>query len=117
MREATLHEFFTPTLPVFVRVICICWRFTMKRRHYIQGMGATLAAATAFAKPALAQAMRAVRWRLTASWRKSLDTLFGAAEIFAKAVAESTDNRFQIQVFAAGWHEGAIYKPMTGRLA
>ena len=26
----------------------------------------------------------------------------GAAEVFAKAVAEATDNKFQIQVFAAG---------------
>src|SRR5262249_6504019 len=33
---------------------------------------------------------------------KSLDTLYGAAEVFAKAVAEATDNKFQIQVFAAG---------------
>jgi TRAP-type mannitol/chloroaromatic compound transport system substrate-binding protein len=28
--------------------------------------------------------------------------LFGGAETFAKAIAEATDNRFQIQVFAAG---------------
>jgi TRAP-type mannitol/chloroaromatic compound transport system substrate-binding protein len=39
---------------------------------------------------------------LAASWPKSLDTLFGGAETFAKAVAEATDNRFQIQTFAAG---------------
>ena len=32
----------------------------------------------------------------------SLDTIYGAAETFAKAVAEVTDNKFQIQVFAAG---------------
>ena len=28
--------------------------------------------------------------------------MYGASEIFAKAVAEATDNKFQIQVFAAG---------------
>ena len=39
---------------------------------------------------------------LTASWPKSLDTLYGACEMFAKDVAEATDNKFQIQVFAAG---------------
>ena len=38
----------------------------------------------------------------TSSFPKSLDTLFGGSEVFAKAVAEATDNRFQIQVFAAG---------------
>ena len=42
------------------------------------------------------------KWRLTSSFPKSLDTIFGASEVFAKAVAEATDNRFQIQVFAAG---------------
>jgi TRAP-type mannitol/chloroaromatic compound transport system substrate-binding protein len=39
---------------------------------------------------------------LTSSFPKSLDTIYTAAEIFSKAVAEATDNKFQIQVFAAG---------------
>jgi TRAP-type mannitol/chloroaromatic compound transport system substrate-binding protein len=43
-----------------------------------------------------------IKWRLTSSFPKSLDTIFGASEVFAKAVAEATDNKFQIQVFAAG---------------
>ena len=43
-----------------------------------------------------------LKWRLTSSFPKSLDTIFGAAEVFAKAVAEATDNKFQISVFAAG---------------
>ena len=43
-----------------------------------------------------------IRWRLTASWPKSLDTLYGNPEYLAKRVAELTDNKFQIQVFAAG---------------
>jgi hypothetical protein len=46
--------------------------------------------------------MPELNWRMTASWPKSLDTLYGGAEIMAKAVAEATDNKFQIQVFAAG---------------
>ena len=33
---------------------------------------------------------------------KSLEALYGASEVFAKAVAEATDNKFQIQIFAAG---------------
>ena len=36
------------------------------------------------------------------SWPKSLDTLYGGREYFAKRIAEITDNKFQIQVFAAG---------------
>ena len=57
-------------------------------------------AATAVAKPAIAQSTPELKWRMTSSFPKSLDTLYGAAEVFAKAVAEATDNKFQIQVFA-----------------
>ena len=39
---------------------------------------------------------------VTSSFPKSLDTIYGASEFFAKQVAEMTDNKFQIQVFAAG---------------
>ena len=73
----------------------------MKRRQFLQGAGLA-AAATAVAKPAIAQSMPELKWRLTSSFPKSLDTIYGAAEVFAKAVAEATDNKFQIQVFAAG---------------
>src|SRR5262249_17426038 len=52
--------------------------------------------------PAIAQSMPELKWRLTASWPKSLDTLWGAAGGFAKAGGEGTDNKFQIQTFAAG---------------
>jgi TRAP-type mannitol/chloroaromatic compound transport system substrate-binding protein len=73
----------------------------MKRRHFLQAAGIA-AAATAVAKPAIAQSAPELRWRLTSSFPKSLDTIYAAAEIFSKAVAEATDNKFQIQVFAAG---------------
>jgi TRAP-type mannitol/chloroaromatic compound transport system substrate-binding protein len=72
----------------------------MKRRHFLQAAG--IAAATAVAKPAIAQSAPELRWRLTSSFPKSLDTIYNAAEIFSKAVAEATDNKFQIQVFSAG---------------
>jgi TRAP-type mannitol/chloroaromatic compound transport system substrate-binding protein len=39
---------------------------------------------------------------LTSSFPKSLDTLWGSSETFAKYVAEATDNKFQISTFAAG---------------
>ncbi len=73
----------------------------MKRREFLQAAGIGLAA-TAIAKPAVAQTGPELKWRLTSSYPKSLDTLYGAAEVFAKAVAEATDNKFQIQVFASG---------------
>jgi len=73
----------------------------MKRRQFLKVAGAG-AAATAIAAPAIAQSMPELKWRLTSSFPKSLDTIFGASEAFAKAVAEATDNKFQIQVFAAG---------------
>jgi TRAP-type mannitol/chloroaromatic compound transport system substrate-binding protein len=73
----------------------------MDRRKFLAGTAITGAAAT-LAAPALAQAAPEVKWRLTSSFPKSLDTIYGAAEVFAKAVADMTDNRFQIQVFAAG---------------
>jgi len=73
----------------------------MKRRDFLKVAGTGMAASTV-AAPAIAQSTPTVRWRLAASWPKSLDTIYGACEIFAKYVSEVTDNKFQIQVFAAG---------------
>jgi TRAP-type mannitol/chloroaromatic compound transport system substrate-binding protein len=76
----------------------------MKRREFLRAAGLTgaAAAASAVAMPAIAQSMPELKWRCTSSYPKALDTIYGAAEIFAKAVAELTDNKFQIQVFASG---------------
>ncbi len=73
----------------------------MKRRDFVKSAGIGLAAG-AIASPAIAQSAPEVKWRLTSSFPKSLDTIYGAAETFARAVAEATDNKFQVQVFAAG---------------
>src|SRR5450755_1582643 len=73
----------------------------MKRRDFLKTAGAGVAAST-LAAPAIAQSMPEIKWRLTSSFPKSLDTLWGAAEFFCKAIAEATDNKFQIQPFAAG---------------
>jgi TRAP-type mannitol/chloroaromatic compound transport system substrate-binding protein len=74
----------------------------MKRRDFIKVTGIGVAGAATLAAPAIAQSMPEIKWRMTASWPKSLDTLYGGAELMAKAVAEATDNKFQIQSFAAG---------------
>src|SRR5882672_2206128 len=76
----------------------------LSRRKFIKtaGAGGIGAAATAVAAPAIAQSSPEIKWRLTASWPKSLDTLYGNPEYLSKRVAEITDNKFQIQVFAAG---------------
>jgi TRAP-type mannitol/chloroaromatic compound transport system substrate-binding protein len=73
----------------------------MKRREFMKAAGVGLAG-TAVAAPAIAQSMPEVKWRLTSSFPKSLDTLWGAAETISKHVSEATDNKFQIQTFAAG---------------
>jgi TRAP-type mannitol/chloroaromatic compound transport system substrate-binding protein len=73
----------------------------MKRRDFIKATGVGVAGAT-IAAPAIAQSTPEIKWRMTCSWPKSLDTLYGGAVEMAKAVAEASDNKFQIQVFAAG---------------
>ena len=63
----------------------------MDRRKFFASAGTAAAAASTLAAPAIAQSMPELKWRLTSSFPKSLDTIFGAAEVFAKNVAEATD--------------------------
>src|ERR1700746_2505935 len=74
----------------------------MKRRDFIKVTGLAAAGAATIAAPAIAQSSPELKWRLTASWPKSLDTLYRGAGAFLKSVAEATDNKFQLRVFAAG---------------
>ncbi len=73
----------------------------MKRRDFLK-TGALAAAATPIAMPAIAQAMPEVKWRLTSSFPKSLDTIYGTAQQFAKLMSDATDGKFQVQTFSAG---------------
>src|SRR5262245_52191600 len=71
------------------------------RRDFLKAAGLGLAASS-IAAPAIAQSNPTIKWRLTSAAPKSLDTLYGAGETFAKFIAEATDNHFQVQNFAAG---------------
>ena len=73
----------------------------MQRRSFLKKAAAGVAAGTV-AAPAIAQSQPTVTWRCATSWPKSLDTLYGGPDYVAKRVAEMTDNKFQIRVFAAG---------------
>ena len=73
----------------------------MKRRDFLK-VSATGAAMTAVASPAIAQSAPEIKWRMTSSFPKSLDTIYGGGAELVKYVAEMTDNKFQIQLFAAG---------------
>jgi TRAP-type mannitol/chloroaromatic compound transport system substrate-binding protein len=72
----------------------------MDRRSVIKqaGIAGVLAAGVA---PAV-HAQAAIRWRLASSFPKSLDTIFGAAEVFANAVKAMSGGKFEISVHAAG---------------
>jgi TRAP-type mannitol/chloroaromatic compound transport system substrate-binding protein len=73
----------------------------MERRKFLT-TAAIGTAATALAAPAIAQDAPTVSWRLTSGFPRTLDTIYGAAEVFAASVAAATDGKFQIQVFPAG---------------
>ena len=97
----------------------------MERRSFLKKAGAGLAAGAAVglaacgkaeqaaapasapaAAPAGAPAVQTglpeVKWRITSSFPKSLDTIFGGAETLANRLREMTDGKFDIRVFPAG---------------
>ena len=74
----------------------------MQRRSFLKKAAIGSFAAGAVAAPAIVRAQPTIQWRLAASWPKSLDTLFGGADLVARRVSEITDGKFQIRTFAAG---------------
>jgi TRAP-type mannitol/chloroaromatic compound transport system substrate-binding protein len=77
----------------------------MDRRSFLTKAtvgGVAAGAAATLAAPAIAQENPTVTWRVTSSFPKSLDTIFGAAETMSKAISEMTDGKFTLQVFPAG---------------
>jgi TRAP-type mannitol/chloroaromatic compound transport system substrate-binding protein len=73
----------------------------MQRRSFVHGAGiaGVLAAGVA---PAIVHAQASLRWRIASSFPKSLDTLFGACDVFAKKVSDMTGGKFVISTHAAG---------------
>ncbi|HKS62167.1 MAG TPA: TRAP transporter substrate-binding protein DctP [Xanthobacteraceae bacterium] len=72
----------------------------MNRRSLIKRAGLAGVAATIAAPAVHAQA--AVRWRLAHSFPKSLDTIYGTAETFAKLVSDMSGGKFVISIFSPG---------------
>lgn len=73
----------------------------MQRRKFLSKTGAVAGLAT-LAMPAVAQSAPSVKWRMSTSWPKSLDTIYGSADHLCKRVAELTDGKFEIRPFAGG---------------
>src|SRR5690606_7683257 len=73
----------------------------VERRKFLKhtGLAGVLAAGAA---PAIVGAQPAIRWRLASSFPKSLDTVYGGAEVFARNVTEATGGKFTVSVHAAG---------------
>ena len=73
----------------------------MERRSFVHGAGIAgiLAAGAA---PAIVHAQANIRWRLASSFPRSLDTIFGAADEFAKQVSAMTGGKFQVTTHAGG---------------
>lgn len=71
------------------------------RRRFVARASAGLAGVAASAA-AVAQTAPSIRWRMASSFPKSLDNIFGAAELLARRVRTLTDGKFEIRVFAAG---------------
>jgi len=72
----------------------------MDRRSLIKhaGIAGVLAASAA---PAV-HAQAAIRWRLASSFPKALDTIYGAAEVFAKGVKDMSGGKLEISVHPGG---------------
>lgn len=75
----------------------------MQRRSFLtRAAVGGLAGGAALSAPVFAQSQPTLNWRLASSFPKSLDTIFGAAEVLSKRVAAATSGKFNIRVFAAG---------------
>lgn len=90
----------------------------MKRRQFLNttAISATAAATAAACAQSISTdaqsdasgSLPRVEWRMTTSWPKSLDTIFGGAQTTCDRVSEITGGRFTITPFAAGEIVGGL---------
>ncbi len=75
----------------------------MQRRRFLSH-AATISGAglAAVAAPAVAQSSPTVKWRMSTSWPKSLNTIYGSADELCQRVAALTDGKFEIRAFPGG---------------
>ncbi|GAB4469678.1 MAG: TRAP transporter substrate-binding protein [Burkholderiaceae bacterium] len=73
-----------------------------ERRSFLTRAAAGAAAAAATVAAPAVHAQAAIRWRLASSFPKSLDTIFGAADVFARLVKDGSGGKFEISVHAGG---------------
>ena len=90
----------------------------MKRREFLGKVGGSLASVAAGGAVVTAcggnqsttasegapavHTQKKIRWRLASSFPRSLDTIFGAAEVLAERVHAMTDGNFDIKVYPGG---------------
>jgi TRAP-type mannitol/chloroaromatic compound transport system substrate-binding protein len=74
----------------------------MQRRSFLTKAGVGAGAVTAAVVAPAVRAQAQIRWRLASSFPKSLDTIFGAGEVFSKSVKDATGGKFEISVHQAG---------------
>ena len=72
----------------------------MDRRSLIRHAGIAGVLAAGVAPSVHAQA--AIRWRLTSSFPKALDTIYGASDVFASSVKAMSGGKFEVSVHAPG---------------
>ncbi|MDM8164822.1 MAG: TRAP transporter substrate-binding protein DctP [Roseovarius sp.] len=78
----------------------------MTRRAF--GRTALTGGAATLAAPALAQTQPEYVWRMTSSFPRALDTIFGTSEHFRDRIAELTEGRMKIEIFAPGEIVGGL---------
>ncbi|MCL2933195.1 MAG: TRAP transporter substrate-binding protein [Trichodesmium sp. MAG_R03] len=88
----------------------------MKRRKLINHVATATGVATLAAcsqtntqtTSTYTDSLPSVKWRMTTSWPRSLDTIFGGAQTVCDQVAAMTNNRFTITPYSAGEIVGGL---------
>jgi TRAP-type mannitol/chloroaromatic compound transport system substrate-binding protein len=74
----------------------------MQRRNFLTSAGAGLGLAAAALAPKAFANGPTIKWHLASSFPKSLDTIYGAAEVLADRLGKITGGKFQLRVHAGG---------------